>query len=88
MGGVTENPTLQDVRSTMGLSGAFNGFADGAANGVCNLELSEIESMPGSLGLCKMPVADRTRCGEDESGRAVAIHYVAGAVQAATDVAQ
>ena len=72
----------------MGLSGAFNGFADRAANGVCNFELSEIESIPGSLSLCKMPVADRSRCGEDESGWAVAIHYVAGAVQAATDVAQ
>jgi len=72
----------------MGLSCAFNGFADRAANGVCNIELSEIESILGSLSLCKLPVADRSRCAEDKSGRAVALHYVAGAVQAATDVAE
>jgi hypothetical protein len=42
----------------------------------------------GRCGLCEMPVADRSRCCEGESGGAVAIHYVAGAIQATTEVVQ
>ena len=74
-------------RSAMSLCGAFNRFVDRAANGVCNDELSEIEAVLGSLRLCEVPVADRSRCGEGESVRAEAIHHVAGAIQSATEVA-
>ena len=71
----------------MSLSGAFNRFADRAANGICNVELSEIEAVLGSLSLCEVPAAECSRCCEGESVRAVAIHYVAGAIQAATEIA-
>jgi hypothetical protein len=55
------------IRSAMGLSGAFNLFADRAANGVCNVELSEIEAVLESLSLCEVPVDDRPRCCKGES---------------------
>ncbi len=64
----------------MYLPSAFNRFTDRAANGVCNVELSEIEAVLGSRSLCEVPVADRSRCCEGKSVRAVAIHYVAGAI--------
>ena len=71
----------------MGLSGAFDRFADRPSNGVCNDELSEVEAVLGSLSLGEVPVAERSRCCEGESVRAIAIHYVARAIQTATEVA-
>ena len=57
------------------------------ANGVCNAELSEIEALLWSLSLCEMPVPYRSLCCKGESVGAVAVHYIAGAIQAATEVA-
>lgn len=73
--------------SATSLSGAFDRFADRAANRVSNDELSVIEALLGTIGLCEVPVADRSRCCEIESVSTVAIHDVARTIQTATEVA-
>jgi hypothetical protein len=71
----------------MGLSTAFNRFADRTAYGVFNQELSEFEPLFRSLSLREMTVADSSFCSEGESRRAGTIHNVARAIQTTAEVA-
>ena len=73
-------------RSALSLSCAFNRNAHPVTNGISNAVLSEIEALVGCFSLCELSIPDRPFCCESVSFRAIAIHHVARAIQAANEV--